>query len=139
MNINIGRVLLGGLVTGIILNAGEVVLHDILMGAQTKAFFAEHNFREPGPGFMIAAVGGTLALGIVIVFGYAAIRPRFGAGPKTAIIAALFAWFGIYLYTGILHGLMFGMSVNSMLITIGWGLVVYILATLAGAALYKES
>ena len=34
---------------------------------------------------------------------------------------------------------MFGMAVNSMLITIGWGLVVYILATLAGAALYKES
>ncbi|HEV2904601.1 MAG TPA: hypothetical protein VGW32_06115 [Pyrinomonadaceae bacterium] len=139
MNINIGRVLLGGLVTGIILNAGEVVLNDIILGAQTKAFFAEHNFREPGPSFLIAAVGGTLALGIVIVFGYAAIRPRFGAGPKTAIIAALFAWFGIYLYTGILHGLMFGMPVNSMLITIGWGLVVYVLATLAGAALYKES
>lgn len=139
MKINIGRVLLGGLGTGIILNAGEVVLHDILLDAQTKAFFAEHNFRDPGPPFMIAAVGGTLALGIVIVFGYAAIRPRFGAGPKTAIIAALFAWFGIYLYTGTLHGLMFGTPVNSMLITIGWGLVVYILATLAGAALYKES
>lgn len=139
MNINIGRVLLGGLVTGIILNAGEVVLHDVIMGAQTKAFFAEHNFKDPGPSFLIAAVGGTLLLGIVIVFGYAAIRPRFGAGPKTAIIAALFAWFGIYLYTGVLHGLMFGMPVNSILITMGWGLVVYILATLAGAALYKEN
>ena len=57
MNINIGRVLLGGLVTGIILNAGEVVLHDILLGAQTKAFFAEHNFRDPGPSFIVAAVG----------------------------------------------------------------------------------
>jgi len=139
MSINIGRVLLGGLVTGIILNAGEVVLNDIILGAQTKALFAEHNFSEPGPAFLIAAVGGTLALGIVIVFGYAAIRPRFGAGPKTAIIAALFAWFGIYLYTGTLHGLMFGMPVSSMLIMIGWGLVVYILATLAGAALYKET
>jgi hypothetical protein len=139
MNINIGRVLLGGLVTGIILNAGEVVLNDILLGAQTKAFFAEHNFRDPGPSFIVAAVGGTLLLGIVIVLGYAAIRPRFGAGPKTAIIAALFAWFGIYAYTGILHGLMYGMRVNSMLIMVGWGLVVYILATLAGAALYKES
>lgn len=139
MNINIGRVLLGGLVTGIILNVGEFLLNDMVLGAQMKAFFAEHNFREPGPSFLIAAVGGTLALGIVIVFGYAAIRPRFGAGPKTAIIAALFAWFGIYAYTGILHGLMFGIPVNSMLIVIGWGLVQYILATLAGAALYKES
>ena len=52
MNINIGRVLLGGLVTGIILNVGEVVLNDIVLGAQTKAFFAEHNFREPGASFL---------------------------------------------------------------------------------------
>lgn len=139
MNINIGRVLLGGLVTGLILNVGEVVLNDLLLGAHTKAFFAEHNFREPGPIFLIAAVGGTLVLGIVIVFGYAAIRPRFGAGPKTAIIAALFAWFGIYVYVGIIHGLMFGYSTTSILIAIGWGLVEYTLATLAGAALYKES
>src|SRR5688572_29378313 len=101
MNINLGRVLLGGLLTGIILNAGEVVLNDVILGAQTKAFLAEHNFRESGPSFLTAAVGGTLSLGIVIVSGYAATRPRFGAGPKAAIVAALFAWFGIYVYTGV--------------------------------------
>jgi hypothetical protein len=88
---------------------------------------------------MIAAVGGTLVLGIVIVLGYAAIRPRFGAGPKTAIIAALFAWFGIYVYSGIINGMLFGIPMSTILMLIGWGLVEYVLATLAGAALYKES
>ena len=138
MNINVGRVLLGGIVAGIILNVGEFLLNDMVLGAQMKAFFAEHNLKEPGPSFLVAAVGGTFVLGIVMVLGYAAIRPRFGASPKTAIIAALFAWFGIYLYTGILHGLMFGIPVNTMLLVLGWGLVEYILAALAGAALYKE-
>jgi hypothetical protein len=31
------------------------------------------------------------------MFVYAAIRPRFGAGPTTAIIAAVTLWFGGYL------------------------------------------
>ena len=139
MNINFGRVLLGGIVAGIILNAGEFVLNDMVLGAQMKAFFAAHNFLDPGPHFIIAAVGGTLVLGIVIVLGYAAIRPRFGPGPKTAIIAALFAWFGIYLYSGIINGLLFGIPTNTLLLVIGWGFVEYIVAALAGAALYKET
>lgn len=139
MNINFGRVLLGGIVAGIILNAGEFVLNDMVLGAQMKAFFAAHNFLDPGPSFIIAAVGGTLVLGIVMVLGYAAIRPRFGPGPRTAIIAALFAWFGIYLYSGIINGLMFGIPTNTLLLVIGWGLVEYIVAALAGAALYKET
>ena len=139
MNINPGRVLLGGIVAGIILNIGEFLLNDMVLGTQMKAFFATHNFAEPGPSFMIAAVGGTLVLGIVMVLGYAAIRPRFGAGPKTAIIAALFAWFGIYVYSGIINGLLFGIPMSTILMVIGWGLVEYVVATLAGAALYKEA
>ena len=139
MNINLGRVLLGGIVAGIILNIGEVLLNDMVLGTQMKAFFAAHNFTDPGPSLMIVAVGGTLVLGIVIVLGYAAIRPRFGAGPKTAIIAALFAWFGIYVYSGIINGILFGIPMSTILMVIGWGLVEYVLATLAGAALYKEA
>lgn len=139
MNINLGRVLLGGIVAGIILNIGEFLLNDMVLGTQMKAFLASHNFIDPGGSFMVVAVGGTLVLGIVIVLGYAAIRPRFGAGPKTAVIAALFAWFGIYLYSGIINGILFGIPMSTILMVIGWGLVEYVLAALAGAALYKEA
>lgn len=137
--INFGRVLIGGLVAGLILNIGEFLLNDMVLGAQMKSFLTTHNFHEPGTSFMIAAVGGTLVLGIVLVLGYAAIRPRFGAGPKTAVIAALFAWFGIYLYSGIINGMLFGIPPATMAMVIGWGLVEYVIATLAGAALYKEA
>ncbi|MEA2204547.1 MAG: hypothetical protein QOE77_1323 [Blastocatellia bacterium] len=137
--INFARVLLGGLVAGLILNIGEVLLNDMVLGAQMKAFFAEHKFTEPGTNFMIVAVVLTFLLGIVIVFGYAAIRPRFGAGVKTAIIAGLFAWFGVYCYSGTIDGMLFGIPMNAMLMVCAWGLVEYILAAIAGAALYKES
>ena len=137
-NINIGRVILGGLVAGLVLNIGEFVLNDFILGTQMKEFFAAHLFKDPGPPFIAVAVGLTFVLGIVLVFGYAAIRPRFGPGPKTAIITGLLAWFCVYVYTGVIHGVMFGFSMSTMLVVLGWGFVVYILAALAGAALYKE-
>ncbi|HUS12015.1 MAG TPA: hypothetical protein VMZ30_16235, partial [Pyrinomonadaceae bacterium] len=63
----------------------------------------------------------------------------FGAGVKTAIIAALFAWFGLYFYMGIFFWLLFGISTSDCILTMVWGLVEYVLAAIAGAWLYKES
>lgn len=137
--INVGRILLGGLVAGLVLNIGEYVLNDKVLGAQMKAFFSSHNFKDPGGSFIATAVGITFVLGIVVVWLYALIRPRCGAGPKTAIIAALIAWFGIYLYSGIINGLLFGIPCYTMLLVCGWGLIEYILAAIVGAALYKEA
>lgn len=137
--INLGRVILGGLVAGLILNIGEFILNDVLLRAHLKAFLSTHLFQEPPPSFVVIAVGLTFVLGIVLVLGYVAIRPRFGPGPKTAVIAALFAWFGIYFYTGVINGVLFGIPTNTLLLALGWGLVEYVLAALAGAALYKEA
>jgi len=136
--INVGRVLLGGLVAGAILSVGEWVLNEKVLGAQMKEFMSTHKFSQPA-NFVPIAVARTVVLGIVIVLGYAAIRPRFGAGPKTAIIAALFAWFGVYLYSSVINGLLFGIPMNTMLLVLAWGLVEYIVGALVGAWLYKEA
>jgi len=76
--INFGRVLLGGLVAGLILNVGEWVLNGIVLHQQMQEFFKRCGFPEPGTNFLVIAVAITFVLGIVIVLGYAAIRPRFG-------------------------------------------------------------
>jgi hypothetical protein len=137
--INIGRVLLGGLVAGVILNVGEYILNDKVLGARMKEYLATHRFPTPGGNAIAVAVVMTFVLGIVIVLGYAAIRPRFGAGPKTAIIAALFAWFGVYVYPDVV-GAAFGFVPTSILpIALVWGLVEYSVAALIGAWLYKEA
>ena len=135
---NYGRVVLGGLLAGLVLNIGEFLLHDFVLGTQMKDFMTKHNFAEPGTNFMIVAVGLTFVMGIVLVLGYACIRTRLGPGVKTAIIAGLFAWFGVYFYSGIIHGVLFGIPTGTMMMVVGWGLVEYVIAAIAGAWLYKE-
>lgn len=137
-NINFGRVILGGLLAGLILNIGEFLLNGYVLGSQMKAFMTTHNFAEPGTHFMVIAVGLTFVMGIVVVLGYACIRPRLGAGVKTAIIAGLFGWFGVYFYSGIVNGVLFGIPMGTMCMVIVWGLVEYAIAAVAGAWLYKE-
>jgi len=138
--INFGRVIFGGLVAGVILNLGETVLNGIILAKDMADFFKRCGFpAKPGTSFYVIAIALTLVLGIVIVLGYAAIRPRFGAGTKTAIIAALFAWFGVYVYQNVI-ALGLGMVPPKLVvIALAWGLVEYIIATMVGAALYGEA
>ena len=138
-NINMGRVLAGGLLAGLVLNIGEFLLNGFVLATPMKDFMTRHNFADPGTNFIILAVGLTFVVGIVLVLGYACIRPRLGAGVKTAIIAGLFAWFGVYFYSGIINGVLFGIPTNTMLIVVVWGLIEYVLAAIAGAWLYKEA
>ena len=138
-NINTGRVVLGGLLAGLILNIGEFLLNDVVVGSQMKSFMTEHNFPEPGGSFIAIAVGLTFVMGIVLVLGYAMIRSRLGPGVKTAIIAGLFAWFGVYFYSGIVYGALLGIPMGAVAISTVWGLVEYGLAAIAGAWVYKEA
>ena len=137
--INFGRVLLGGLVAGAILNAGEWVLNGYVLHKEMDDFFKRCGFPQPGNKFLAIAVAITFVLGIVIVLGYAAIRPRFGPGPKTAIIAGLFAWFGVVVYQNVIAGGLGMVPINLVALVIGWEIVEFCLAALIGAALYKES
>ena len=139
MKINFGRVLLGGLVAGLILNIGEYLLNDKVLAKEMGQFFKKCGFPLPGTTFIVIAVVITFILGIVIVAGYAAIRPRFGPGPKTAIIAGLFAWFGVVVYGNVIALGLGIIPTNMFALVLGWEIVEYLLATLAGAWLYREA
>jgi uncharacterized membrane protein YgdD (TMEM256/DUF423 family) len=136
---NYGRVILGGLVAGLILNIGEFLFNGVIMASAMREWALRHNFPpEPTPTFFVVAIGLTFVLGIVMVWLYALIRPRLGPGPKTAIIAALILWFGICVYCGIIYGLLLEQPANVMGIGIVWCLGEYVIAAIAGAWLYKE-
>ena len=138
-NINLGRVVLGGLLAGLVLNVGEVLLNDVVLGSQMKDFLSRHNFSEPGGSFIATAVGLTFVMGIVLVLVYAMIRRRLGPGVKTAVIAGLFGWFAVFVYSGIVNGMLFGTPIATICTIVVWGLVQYVLAAIAGAWLYKEA
>lgn len=137
--INFGRVVIGGLLAGLVMNIGEFVFNDFVLGPQMKAWFAAHNFPEPGGSFIAIAVSLTFILGMVIVLIYALIRPRLGPGVKTAIVTGLIAYFIVYVYSGVINGVMFGLTGSLICTSLVWGLVEYVLAAIAGAWLYKEA
>ncbi len=137
--INVGRVLLGGLVAGVVLNIGEYLFNEVLMAEAMRSDLSRLNLQPPGGTFIIRAVGMTFILGIVLVYLYAAIRPRFGAGWKTAVCAGLFAWFFVYLYAGYINFAIGIGSAQPFLIALVWGIIEYCAAAIAGAWVYQET
>ena len=78
-----------------------------------------------------------LIIGMLLAYTYAAMRPRFGAGPKTAIITALVFWIFASILTS--NYLMMGMMSRSLWLTVGFAyLVCIIIASLVAGALYSE-
>jgi len=88
--ISAGRVLAGGLVAGlVIMGANEAALRQLLVMIKMDMMTMPGLFT----GWSHIA---EFILGIGIAWIYAAIRPRLGAGPRTAIIAGLVGWFLSY-------------------------------------------
>ena len=79
-----------------------------------------------------------LISGVFLVWVYAAVRPRFGAGPGTAAKSAIALWF----LAGVLGTLyMWPMSLfphNLMIMQTVGMLVAYVLASVIGAKFYTE-
>lgn len=138
-NINLGRVILGGLLAGLVINIGETILNVPLLGEQMDAAMRERGLEPVAGGAIAAFVLMAFGLGIVAVWIYAAIRPRMGPGPKTAICAGLVVWALAYLYPTLSMVTMDLFPTSLALVALVWGLFEAPLATVAGAWLYKEA
>ena len=138
-SINTRGVVVGGLVAGLIINVSEYILNEPILGADMLAEMTARNLPAVGGG----AIAGFLILGfvvgIVLVWVYAAMRPRFGAGPKTAAIAGVVVWFLDYFCASVTLGLLGLFSARLLFIGLVWGLVEMIVAALVGARLYSEA
>ena len=78
-------------------------------------------------------------VGFMTVWLYAAIRPRMGAGVRTAVCASLVVWGLAYLYPNLFIGIMGLFPAGMMAIATIWGLVEMVIAGVAGAWLYTEA
>ncbi|HSC29600.1 MAG TPA: hypothetical protein VLD67_20150 [Vicinamibacterales bacterium] len=139
--INWTRVLLGGLAAGVVMNASEAALHGGMLGGDAQALFARYQVPDLTSAVPMASlILMTFVLGIAAVWLYAAIRPRFGPGPRTAIIAGLAVWVMAHLWSGVYLGMGFMGLITPRLafLPIAWGLVEAPLATLVGGWIYNE-
>jgi hypothetical protein len=135
--VNLSRVILGGIVAGIIVNVSEGLLHDVVMKAQFEEALKALGKTPPQSGTALFwwLVWGFI-MGITAVWLYAAIRPRYGPGPATAARAGIAAWILSCVLMTIAMTNLDLFPFNPLVLV--WTLVEAIIATIAGAALYKE-
>ena len=137
-SINELRVLMGGLVAGLVINIGEFILNVPILGAQAEADLAVLGIEQTGTSIAIFMTH-AFVIGILAVWLYAAIRPRFGAGPRTAVKAGVAVWVLVWSTFLAMNGSMGIFSGSVQWISMAWGAVEMPLATVAGAWLYKEA
>lgn len=137
--INLVRVILGGIVAGIVIDLFEGILNGVLLQQQWIAVMT--GLGKPGTMSVKQIVAFNvwgLAAGVMMVWLYAAIRTRFGAGPKTALLAGFAVWFladGLGLAGPVfLHIYQVGLALQA----VAYELVEMLVAGLAGAYLYRE-
>jgi hypothetical protein len=136
--INMPKVVIGGLLTGFVLNVVDYVMFGVVfkdqMAAAMQALGKPPMSNAQIPWFVAL----DFVTGIALVWLYAAVRPRFGAGPATAAKAGVVGWF----FAGLLPTLfMWPMALMPQNITVAATLVAlvqYPLATVIGAKLYLE-
>ena len=139
----LGRVILGALLAGIVINVVEFILNGVVLAKDWSAAMTALGI-PPVAGSQIAVffvwsfiLWGFL-IGIFAGWLYAAIRPRYGAGPKTALCAGLFVWVLSYLLTSVTPFLLNLFPRRILAIDLSVGLVEVLLATLVAAWLYRE-
>src|SRR5215472_2041248 len=90
---NRGRVILGGLLAGVVINIVEYITNGVVLReAWGRAMQALGKPAEISGGAIVMFNVWGFLLGIAAVWVYAAIRTRYGSGPNTAIRAGLAAW-----------------------------------------------
>jgi len=141
MAINTSKVVVGGLAAGVVMNLSGFLLQGMLLGKrmQDEMVAAAPSLagRGMGGGVIAARVISQFVIGILLVWLYAAMRPRFGPGPKTAFLAAFVIWlcgfifYMDWLYIGMMSSGLYAMVSVAMLVTCA-------IAAWVGAMLYKE-
>ncbi|MDH3619313.1 MAG: hypothetical protein OER91_00360 [Gammaproteobacteria bacterium] len=137
-NINITRVLLGGLLAGLVICFGEYILGWLILGGQWAEVMAEVGAGELGGGQIASFAVIALLYGIALIWIYAAIRPRFGPGPKTAVVAGLTMWVVAYLLVSAYVSVIGMYPVGLLIAGTVWGLFELPIAAIVGAWFYQE-
>ena len=136
--INLQKVVAGGLVAGLVLNVFDFLVYGLWLKNDMNAAMVALNKPAITTNMILWFVFLDFLFGIWLVWLYAAIRPRFGAGPKTAVTAGLAMW----VLFGLLHTLseapMGLFPQRLMVISTIATLIYWPIAAAAGAKFYTE-
>ena len=138
--INIGRVILGGIVGGIVGDLLDIPVDGMWLAPRWNAGMQAlgHPPLSTSQDMWFNVLG--IVIGLTAIWVYAAIRPRFGAGVKTAIYAGVAVWILAFLVPNVAFMYIQHLfSAHLTLYTTLGAFVETVVGTIAGAALYKEA
>jgi hypothetical protein len=140
-NINWTRLIIGGLVAAVILFVTDGLMHEMVLKSDWTSVYDGLRATQPAPHgssmlyFAIFEIG----RGMLCILVYVLMRPFFGAGPRTAVMAAIVGWLA-FSVAGPAQFIPLGFfSVPLWFKAAGLQLITTIIGTLAGAALYKDN
>jgi len=137
--INWTRVILGGLLAGVVIDVSESLINGVLLAERWSV--AMENLGLSGDLGLLATVIFILWGFLIALFAmwlYVTIRPRFGPGPRTAVVAAVATWVPGSLLASMAPMAMHLFPRRLLVIGVAECLVELIVGVLAGAWLYKE-
>jgi hypothetical protein len=121
----------------VIINIFEFALNGVVLAKDMEAAISALG-RQVGGAQLAMFIAWGFLVGIFAIWLYAGIRPRYGAGPKTALCAASAVWSLGYLLAAVTPLALNLFPTRLMVIGLAVGLVEVIVGTLAGAWLYGE-
>ena len=136
-SVDVRRVVVGGLIAGLVVNLGELAVNVWVFGNTWTQVFARMGVALDVPALVLWG-SGSFVLGIVGVWIYAAAGARYGPGPGTAMRAGVAVWAVAFLFptAGFL-----GMRIMPrwlLGIDLVAGLIEVCLGVYVGAWLYRE-
>ena len=135
------RLIGAGLLAGLVLNIGEALLHGVIFAdASTEAMRSLGREMIASGSGMAQLVLVTFAQGFVGMLIYGAVQPKWNAGLGTAIRVGLILWLLSAVYSAIYLTAGFPGLISDALAwgPVGWEVVLYPLAIVAGSLIYKE-
>lgn len=137
--INVGRLILGGIVGGIVGDILDFPVDGVWLAKSWNDGMQAlgHPALATNQALWFNLLG--LVVGLVAIWIYVGIRPRFGAGVKTAIYAGVAVWILGFLVPNAAFMCVEGLFSRHLAFytTLG-ALVECVVGTIVGAALYKE-
>ena len=136
--INTGKLIVSGIVAGVVITVGQLVLNLVLLGGAQDAALETLGVAPVGGSQIGMFIAMTFVVSCTMMWLYASLRDRLGPGPKTAMCAGIVVWV-LYYLQGLSNFWILGM-LGTPLVGIGlvWGLFELPIAAIAGAYFYSD-
>ena len=138
MALNSGKVVVGGLVAGVVANLLDYLFQGVLLKPDFEMMRQRLNLDPVAANNPVPWIIVDFILGFMLIITYVGFRTRWGPGPKTAIYAGVVVFVSITSVMGALTSIGI-FTTDTFLKSSALSLVTIISAALAAAFVYKEA